>query len=393
MAIQFAPLENPILDPRNEEALVQYAADRVFDASAGRINDFSSGSPTLALIEGQAFAGSELLYYANQLPEAFAIAFLKIAGIQQRLGTFAQATLQFRLTTPLTTPFTIPLGYTVKATNGTVAFATDAVLTIPAGDIVGSVAATATTVGVAGNVGAFSLRVLTQPLAYLAGADNLEAATGGTEAETLDEVKERAFGAIRRRGLVSVDDYDQEARAILGPGAIAQTIGNLSADRIATERGAIHVFVLNAGGGPVSAAQLADLQQQLQARSHISTTVAVSEIHIDQVEISVIASLVSGSNPQQAADAIWAELGRYLSPGQLPIGQSIVLKELEFLARQQRGVEYIQTITMGPFLGELRGTNYALPYVYAAADLVSARVQLIDGGTQYDYAYGLGDPD
>jgi hypothetical protein len=373
--------------------LVTYAADRVFAASNGRINDFAAGSPTLALIEGQAFAGAELLYYANQLPEAFAIAFLRIAGIQQRLGTFARVTLQFRLTTPLTTPYTIPQGYQVKATNGLVAFVTDQPLTISAGDIAGTVAATATVTGTVGNVGAFSLRTLTQPLAYLAGVDNLEAATGGTEAETPDEVKERAFAAIRRRGLVSVDDYDQEAKAILGPGAIAQTIGNLSADRVSSERGAIHVFVLNQGGQPVSAAQLAVLQQQLQTKSHVSTTVAVSEIHVDPVELSIICGLTQGSNPQTTAEAIWAELGRYLSPGRLPIGQSIILKELEFLARQQRGVEYVQSLTCGPHLGELRGTNYALPYAYAAADLVAARVTLVDGSTNYTYSFGLGDPD
>ena len=393
MVTQFAPLENPVIDPQNEEELVEYAVDRVFQASGGRINDFSASSPTRAVIEGQAFAGAEVLYYASLLPEGFAIAFLKIAGIQQRLGTYAQATLLFRLSAPLGSPYTIPQGYTVKGQNGLVAFATDAVLTIPAGNSSGSVTATATTPGVVGNVGAFSLTTLTQPLAYLAGVENQEAAQGGTEAETLAEVKERAFAAIRRRGLVSLDDYDQEAKAILGPGSFAQAIANLAADAVATERGAVHVFALNEGGAALTAAQLSSLQAQLQEKSHVSTTVAVSPVHVDQVEISVIAQLVAGENPQTTANAIWAELRAYLSPGRLPIGQSIVLKELEFLARQQRGVSYIQSITIGPFLGQKIGTNYALPFVYAAADLVSGSVQMVDGSENYIYSYGIGDPD
>jgi hypothetical protein len=66
---------------------------------------------------------------------------------------------------------------------------------------------------------------------------------------------------------------------------------------------------------------------------------------------------------------------------------------LEYLARQQRGVDFVQSITVGPFLGERRGTNYALPYRYAAADLVGATVTLIDGSTNYIYSYGIGDPD
>jgi hypothetical protein len=392
MVTQFAPLENPTIDPRNEEELVEYATDRIYQASGGRLNDFGESSPARALVEGQAFAAAELLYYANQLPEGFAIAFLKIAGIQQRLGTYAKVTLRFRLSVPLGNPFTIPIGYEVQG-SGSTRFATDRDLTIPAGDSTGDVTASATTPGIAGNVGAFALRTLTQPLAYLAGVDNLEPATGGTEAETLDEVKERAFAAIRRRGLVSVDDYNQEALAILGPGAIAQTIGNLGADAISQERGAVHVFVLGVGGAPVGAAQLRALQAALQEKSQVSTTVAVSPVVVDQVEASVICKLVPGSNPQLTANSIWNELEAYLTPGRLPIGETIVLKELEHLARQQRGVEYVQSITVGPFLGERMGTNYALPYRYAAADLVGATVTLIDGSTNYIYSYGIGDPD
>ena len=392
MVTQFQPLENPVIDPRNEEEIVEYATDRIFQASGGRLNDFSESSPARALVEGQAFAAAELLYYANQLPEGFAIAFLKIAGIQQRLGTFAKVNLTFRLSVPLGNPFTIPQGYEVRG-SGSIKFATDADLTIPAGGITRTVGATCLTTGTTGNVGAFSLRTLTQPLAYLAGVENLEPASGGTEAETLDEVKERAFAAIRRRGLVSVDDYDQEALAILGPGAIAQTIGNLSADGVSEERGSVHVFVLGVGGAPVEAAQLSALQGALQEKSQVSTTVAVSPIQIDQVEGSVICKMAAGSNPQTTAAAIWTALETYLTPGRLPIGQTIVLKELEYLVRQQRGVEYVQSVTLGDYLGERMGTNYALSKVYAAADLVSLVVTLVDGDEQYIYSYGLGDPD
>ena len=66
----YAPLPNVLLDPRNEAELVQAAARRVYESSNATINDFSSGSPIMALLEGQAFAQAELLQFANQFPES-----------------------------------------------------------------------------------------------------------------------------------------------------------------------------------------------------------------------------------------------------------------------------------------------------------------------------------
>ncbi|HEY9735481.1 MAG TPA: hypothetical protein V6D06_04335, partial [Trichocoleus sp.] len=110
---KFTPLAAPLLDPRNEAALVEYALDRVFTASGGQLNDFSPSSPARALLEGQAFAGAELLFYLNQLPEAAAIAFLQIAGIQRILGTKAAVTLTVTITQLLGSTFTLPAGYEV----------------------------------------------------------------------------------------------------------------------------------------------------------------------------------------------------------------------------------------------------------------------------------------
>jgi hypothetical protein len=66
----YAPLPPIELDPRNESELVAAAAQRVYEASGATINDFSSGSPIMALLEGQAFAQAELLSFANSFPES-----------------------------------------------------------------------------------------------------------------------------------------------------------------------------------------------------------------------------------------------------------------------------------------------------------------------------------
>lgn len=201
-----AELDTPIIDPRNETTLVNQALTRAFNASGGTINDLSSSSVARVLIEGLAFAGAELLYYVNKLPLAVVVEFLKVAGITRREGTAARATLTFTLSAPLATPFTIPAGFQVTSTNG-VSFLTDTQLIIPAGSIEGTVTATAEVVGSSGNLAAFTITNITQALSFLSGVINLEAAAGGTDAETQDQAIARGLVAIRLRNLVSGADY------------------------------------------------------------------------------------------------------------------------------------------------------------------------------------------
>lgn len=389
---RFTPLNDPILDPRNEEDLVLRALDRVHAISNGRLNDFSPSSPARALIEGQAFCGAELLYWVNKLPEALAIAFLKIAGIQQRLGSAAQATLTFTLTAPLSSPFVIPQGYQVKSDSGNLVFATDTVLIIPAGSISGQVSATCTETGTKGNVGAYTLRQLTQPLAFLGGVVNTAPAAGGTDGETLDETKARAFASLRRRGLISADDYEQETRALLGMGSVAHCIGNLAADKISFQRGIVHVFCLNPDGSLLNEAQLNDTKAALQKKTPIAVTVYASNVDVVDLDLFAICAMFPGTNPQTIATDTWNALREYLKPGRLPLGETILLKEIEFLIRGV-GVSYVQSVSIGKHLEPRLSTNFALPHPYSAARIKSLGIDLVDGATTYSFAFGEGDPD
>ena len=96
---RYAPLPSVDLDPRNEAALVQAASQRVYQASGQTLNDFSAGNPLAALLEGQAYAQGEFLFWANQLPQSILIEWLgPFLGAMRRLGTPAVARLQ--LTVP-----------------------------------------------------------------------------------------------------------------------------------------------------------------------------------------------------------------------------------------------------------------------------------------------------
>jgi len=70
---RYAPLPSVSIDPRTEAEIVQQASQRVYEASNQTLNDFSAGNPLSALLEGQAFAQGEFLFWANQLPDSILI--------------------------------------------------------------------------------------------------------------------------------------------------------------------------------------------------------------------------------------------------------------------------------------------------------------------------------
>lgn len=209
---RYAPLPSVSLDPRNEAEIVQAAAQRVYQASGQTLNDFSSGNPLAALLEGQAFAQGEFLFWANQLPQSILIEWLgPFLGGMRRLGTPAIARLLIaappsdtEILIPAGTPFTtdqnltggeaftfISESDTVIHPGETSVFATvssqyvGAVYNCPANSITGTSAGDITNLTVT----------------------NPQPATGGSDVETYQEVQERFFTLIRRRNPVSGEDW------------------------------------------------------------------------------------------------------------------------------------------------------------------------------------------
>lgn len=391
MTTRFTPLIAPILDPRSERELVRRCMQKVYSSSGGALNDFAIASPTRALLEAQAFAGAEWLYYLNQLPEAFSIRFLQVMGIQRRLGSAATTSVTFTLTAIQTVPYTIPQGFVIGSTRAL--YSTDSVLTIPAGSALGTVGATCQTIGEIGNAGAFEINRIIQPLSYLKSVGNPAATPPALGLETLDEVKDRAFSSIRRRGLVSADDYNQEALSFLGQGAAVFSIGLLSGDKETVEKGAVHVFVLNPDGTELDSAQLSNLEAHLTPKTHLGTSVYISNVLIQLVDVTVLANVQEGQNPFQIADLIYRGIDTYLSPGVLPLGKTILVKELEYEVRQVPGVSSVVGVLQGNALSPTQSADMQLPKPYSAARLWGLNVTLIQGKQSYDYTFGNGDPD
>lgn len=295
----YAPLPPIELDPRNESELVAAAAQRVYEASGSTINDFSSGSPIMALLEGQAFAQAELLAFANSFPEAVLVEWIgPFLGAQRRTGAGSIAELTIEIT-PSDQDFVVFAGFEVATdpnlTGGqAISFVTTELLRIPPGESSGKVQAASVLKGTSNNVRAGSI---TRPVTALAGVlsvNNAEAATGGQDAELLSEVKERFFTLIRRRNPVSAEDWVDFFSDALGPGTAVNVLPRRSekdtyrydADFVNSSP-SVAFFVLNPDGTPLTSSQRFSLQNLLKFALPTEFTGTVYSMEVDDADVVV----------------------------------------------------------------------------------------------------------
>lgn len=230
---RYAPLPLVSIDPRNETQLVQDASQRVYEASNGSLNDFSSGNPLAVLLEGQAFAQGEFLFWANQLPEKILIEWIgPFLGAMRRLGTPASALVNVTVS-PRNTEITIPAGSIFSTdsqlTGGqTVTFVSSLDYTVPAGSSSISIPVYSKYVGSQYNSPANSIVV--PPSLGVSGlaCTNPQAAVGGSDVETDDQVKERFFTLIRRKNPVSQSDWEDFFIDLFGDGTTTSVQPNRS---------------------------------------------------------------------------------------------------------------------------------------------------------------------
>ncbi len=309
---QYAPLPSIDLDPRNESELVAAAAQRVYEASGATINDFSSGSPVLALLEGQAFAQAELLAFANSFPESVLVEWIgPFLGAQRRTGSGSVVEIEFQIT-PSSQDFVVFPGFEVSTdpnlTGGqSVSFVTSDRLRIPPGEESGRVRAVSLLRGTFTNVPAGSIVNAVTSLAGVLGVSNPEAAAGGQDPELLQEVKERFFSLIRRRNPVSAEDWEDFFSDALGPGAGVNVLPRRSEKDIyrydtnfVESAPAVSFFVINPDGSPLTTAQRSSLQNLIRFALPTEFQGTVYSMEVDDAD--VVVDLLYDPNKPYAQD-------------------------------------------------------------------------------------------
>ena len=228
---RFAPLPPINIDPRNEAAIVQAASQKVYQASNQTLNDFSAGNPLAALIEGQAFAQGEFLFWANQLPQSILIEWLgPFLGAMRRLGTASVARLLITIP-PSNTVTIIPAGTAFTSdsnlTGGeTFTFVTDQEVAIPPGESSVFTTVASQYVGSIYNAPANAITGTSAINVNGLTATNPQPAVGGSDVETYEEVQERFFTLIRRPNPVSAQDWEDFFTDFYGVGTLTSVQPN-----------------------------------------------------------------------------------------------------------------------------------------------------------------------
>lgn len=328
---RYAPLPSVNLDPRNEAQLVQQASQRVYQASGQTLNDFSSGNPLAALLEGQVFAQSEFLFWANQLPQSILIEWLgPFLGAMRRLGTPSIARLQLTVP-PSDTQVSVPAG-TAFLTDSNLTggeqftFILDEEVTIPAGETVAFATASSQYVGQLYNAPANSITGTSAININGLTATNPQPASGGSDVETYQEVQERFFTLVRRKNPVSgedwqdffIDFYGVGTQTSVQPNRPNQGTYNYLTDYL-LPNGQVSFFVLGPDGVELNKSQLERGQNVINFLTPVENQSHLYPITLSQVQynltVEVDANGSFGENLKSSSLNFRDRLFLILTPG------------------------------------------------------------------------------
>ncbi len=229
-------IPSPVLDARDEE---QIAAEAIARVSGGwtlanidraietlrRLRDLvaagglvpvcpeltnaNPSSPHTVLLEAMAWLAALQSYKINQVPVQNEIEFARLFGIKLRQASAATTTLTFTVAAPAGVAVTVPAGTQIATADGSIVFATNTALIIPAGTLSASVTATRNATGVT-LLAANQLTRMIDTVAWVTNVTNVAAIDSGTESETIDSALERARSYQRRaERIVTAQDLEE----------------------------------------------------------------------------------------------------------------------------------------------------------------------------------------
>ena len=370
-----------ILDPRNDEELLDQCIARVLELTQGVVNDFRIGSPLLVLLETLILVCAETLWFMNMLPEALAIEVFRLSGVSRDLGTQARGKLTFLLSASRLTPFVIYQGYSVTytaANQQAVQYITTEEIIIPAGDTAGTANAICSQVGSVYNVQPLAIFQTQTGLTGVSQVYNPEAFQGGTDLEEITDTIDRASRVLRTRNiLVSISDYEARAEELIGGRALCVPL--LSADKVQEKPGQVHLFLCDDLGQPVAATVCANLRTTMLPETFAASQLWVSGYEREPLSIEVTVR----SDSPSVADDVYTSLKEYLDPLSYPWGQTVLTQEINYRVRATTGVDLVY----GCLLNGTQ-TNVAMSERWHCPQLGEVTINVLDSlGSVKDVQY------
>lgn len=278
----FGPLLPLQLDSRNVNDIVRAIQSRIHIESGGQITDFTPASPLAAISEGQGFAQAELLYYLNSLPEAVTVQWLRNLGIQRRIGSRALVEVTFYRVPGYNRPVTIPVGTRVYATGGQV-YLTQTQVSMTESSA--TVIAQSERWGTVYNVSAGSIGRVERNFLGLDSVTNNTAADGGTDLETVEEMKIRAFELFGRRNLTSRSDFESEVGSVAPEATLVRVLPY--EERFGENSRGIFIVAGGDDGSALSTATQQQLLESIRDRVPLDVKVYLATPTILPVEVVV----------------------------------------------------------------------------------------------------------
>lgn len=344
----YGPILPLQLDSRNTEALVRAIQTRIFLESDGSLSDFTPASPLSAIVEGQAFAQAELLLYLNNLPEAFSLQWLRQLGIQRKLGSRALADVTFYKTPGYQRTLLIPRGTKLFASTGQ-GFITLQEVRIAETEDSQTIPCQSDRWGSAYNVGAGEIVRIEKTFAGLDFIRNELAATGGTDTESVNEMKQRAFEVLSRRNLTTSNDFENEVRTLVPDSSIVKVLTYEERANLGPPfSGSVVICVGDENGKELGTSNLAFLIDSIKPRVTIGTNISIIPPNIVPVDLVLEVYYDPMQTLNTTSDALISELfatsQSYLDPANLGLGKDFNYQDFVKTIYQLDFVKSVNTL-------------------------------------------------
>ena len=332
-----ADIRGPILplqlDPRNTPALVRDTQTKIFLESGGQLNDFSAASPLSAIVEGQAYAQSELLYYLNSLPEAFTLQWFRQLGIQRSIGAKAIVEVTFTKVEGFGRTVIIPKG-TILSTVSNLNYILDEEVRINNDELIATGRAVSERWGTVYNVAPGAIQKINLNILGLNTQTNERQAQGGKDLESIENLKTRAFTLLRRRGLISANDYENEIREIAPEASIVKVITHEERERVSEDipTGVIAVCLGDQDGRELEATIRQNLLKALRKRVPLGTAIYLTSPEVTPLETTVVIEYddeVFTTGIDARAAAINDLIASSLNIQEIPLGETFNFQQVK----------------------------------------------------------------
>lgn len=332
MANVYGPILPLQLDPRNLVQIVRAIQTRINIESNGTLNDFTPASPLAAISEGQAFAQSELLYYLNNLPEAFSLQWFRQLGVQRIIGSRSTATVTFFPVPGYQGSIIIPAGTKLYSDSGLTFILVDEVI-LGTGDVNATGIVRSERWGSLYNVGPNEINKIERSFLGLGSLTNVDPASGGRDIESVDQMKTRVFELMSRRNLTTVNDFENELKMIAPEAQIVKALTYEERFSILPQDvGGVFIVAGDENGNPIPESSRKLVIDSLKNRVVMGTSVSIIPPDVIPLDVSIEiyynpANLTTSLELE--AQNVYTTLAQALNPQALGIGSD--LKYQDFL--------------------------------------------------------------